>query len=357
MQPTFEYSENNHFKWGFGDEWYNRADPNKQYKIQLGHTTRPVMRFRDECIDVARKIYAKATKPICIGLSGGSDSQMACLAFREAGIPYKVVIVRMVDRSGTITNESDIKVAYEFCEKYNVEYIEFILNLDEFYYGKGKEYAAKYGFVGFETIVQCATMDFICPDYCYIMAGGDVIMACLSNRLYPESNLPTMSYSRVWSTPTWWQPPLPVMQHMIEMGYEGTSKFFLYTPEIIASYLTDPVVKDFLNSKHVIYEVFMKWNPKWNVWWKFFQMLYKPLMTMREWPEMIAAPKLTGFENLAKIKNSNKISCQEEYQKILDTASSGITRGQAVVIPIEDLIDYVTTPHTHNLTATKRIHV
>lgn len=357
MEPTFEYTEKNHFKWGFGNEWYNRADPNQQYKMHFGHTTRPVMRFRDECIDVAKKIYAKATKPICVGLSGGSDSQMACLAFRAANIPFKVVIVRMYDRDGVLTNDFDIKVAYKFCQKYNIEYINFDINLDEFYYGKGAEYAKKYGFTGVHTIVQCATMDYICPDYCYIMAGGDIVMPVLSKRLYPESDIDSMTFNPKWSVPALWYPPLPILQHMIEMGYEGTSKFYLYTPEIIVAYLTDPVVKDFLNSKFVIFEVFMGWKPTWKIgWWKLFHMMYKPLMTMREWPEMIAAPKMTGFENLAKATET-KPNYEIEYQKVLDDASGGVGRDQAVVISIEDLIEYVTIPHSHNLLATKRIYV
>jgi hypothetical protein len=356
MELKFEYSENNHFKWGFGDEWYNRPDPEKQYKIQLGYTTRPVMRFRDECIDVAKKIYAKATKPICVGLSGGSDSQMACLAFREAKIPFKVVIVRMHDRAGTVTNAYDIKIAYEFCEKYNIEFINFDIDLDDFYYIKGAEYAKKYGLTGVHTIVQCATMDYICPNYCYVMAGGDIVMTSIVKGIHENDVLPTLSFNKNRSVPCWWQAPLPIMQHMIEMGYEGTSKFYLYTPEIIAAYLTDDVTTDFLNAKHVVYQVFMEWFPRWSSWWKLFHLLYKPLMTMREWPEMIPVRKWTGFEVLAS-KTKEKPNYEAEYQHILNMSSGGSTKGQAVITPIEDLIKYVTTPHDDSLFAEKLINL
>jgi hypothetical protein len=357
MEPTFEYTENNHYKWGFGDEWYNRPNPEQKYKIHLGYTTRPVMRFREECIDVAKKIHAKATKPICVGLSGGGDSQMVCLAFRAANIPFKCVIVRMYDKDGVLVNDFDIKVAYKFCQRYSIEYMNFDLDLEEFYHGKGAEYAEKYGLTGVHTIVQCATMDYVCPDYCFIMAGGDIVMSILSKKLYPESNIESMPFNPKWSVPAWWHPPVPILQHMIEMGYEGTSKFYLYTPEILAAYLTDPVVKDFLHSKFVIHEVFMGWKPKWKTgWWKIFQMMYKPLMTMREWPEMIASPKMTGFENLAKA-TEDKPNYEAMYQKVIDDASNGVSRGQAVVISIEDLIDYITIPHSHNLEATKRLHI
>jgi hypothetical protein len=39
---------------------------------------------------------------------------------------------------------------------------------------------------------------------------------------------------------------------------------------------------------------------------------------------------------------------------VLDRAAAGITKGQAVITPIEDLIKYVTTPHDHSLLSVKR---
>lgn len=351
MELAFEYTENNHFKWGFGDEWYNYPDPEKQYKIQLGYTTRPVKRFREECIHAAKLIAGKATKPIIVGLSGGSDSQMACLSFITAGIPIKVVILNMLDNHGKLVNDHDIKNAYAFCEKYNIEYINFELNVDEFYATTGKEYAKKYGFTGVHTIIQCATMDFVGKDYCYIMAGGDIVFAPYKSYITPDVSLPLLSNLDDMVKPVWWQTPLPIMQHMITMGYEGTSKFYLYTPELIASYLTDPVVTDFLNAQDIIYEVFCKWHPNSRMWWRCFHMLFKPLMTQREWPEMLPARKYTGFEQLqGKNFNSGK---EILFQKYIDEAANGVSEGQVITTPILDLISYITTPHTHNLVATK----
>lgn len=351
MDLAFEYTENNHFKWGFGDEWYNTPDPTKQYKIHLGYTKRPVKRFREECIITAKLIASKATKPIIIGLSGGSDSQMVCLAFREAKIPFTVVILKMIDNEGNLCNGHDIKNAYAFCEKYNIEWINFEINVDEFYTTTALEYASKYGLTGVHTILQCATMDFVGKDYCYIMAGGDIVFAPYKTYVTPDIELPTLPNLELMNKPVWWQAPLPIMQHMMAMGYEGTSKFYLYTPEIIASYLTDPVVSDFLNAQDVIYEVYCKWHPNSRMWWRCFHMLFKPLMTQREWPEMLPARKYTGFEQLqGKNFNSGK---EVYWQKLINEASGGISDGQVIPTPIKDLIKYVTTPHEHNLVATR----
>lgn len=355
MEPKFDYTHNNHFKWGYGDEWYNRADPDKQFKLQLGYTTRPVKSFREECVNAAKLIAEKATKPICIGLSGGSDSQMACLSFREAGIPYKAVIVRLYDREGDLLNEHDIKTAYKFCEKFNVEYIEHNVNIDAYYRSVGYEYAKKYGFTLIETLLQCSTMDFVCKDYCYIMAGGDIIFSPYYKSITPDIDQTSLSFNDKISAPVWIQKGSPVMQHMVEMGYEGTSKFFLYTPELIAAYLTDPIPTDFLKAKDVIYEVFFNWQKSPSIWWRCYHLMHKPLMTIREFPEMVLARKYHGFERLEGFLEGKYFQERpfDYYQDLISKAAGGITSGQAVVPLIEDLIKYVTTEHDYPLLATR----
>ena len=350
MELKFDYTEGNHFKWGYGDEWFNSPDNNKKFKIHLGYVSRPVESFRLECIRAAKLIASKATKPIIVGLSGGSDSQMVCLSFREANVPYKAVIVCM-HLDGSLINEHDIKTAYVFCEKYNVEYLEHHLNLDEYYKGQGKEYAEKYSFTGLETIVQCSTMDFVGNDYCYIMGGGDVIFSVYNNAFTPDLIHPKLQGFENLTKPVWWQSGPPVMQHMLAMGYEGTSKFFLYTPELVAAYLSDPVVKDFQQAQDAIYQIYINWHRDHKMWWKCFHLLYKPLMAIREWPEMIVVRKFTGFEHLQKKINGETL--EVTYQKLLADAAGDDVKWQVVCPLIEDLAEYILTPHTHSLESTR----
>lgn len=355
MELKFEYTEGNHYKWGYGDEWFNRPDANKKFKIHLGFATKPILSFRQECIRAAKLIAEKATKPIIVGLSGGSDSQMVCLSFRAANIPYKAVIVRMYGLDGELINEHDIKTAYAFCEKYDVEYLEHHLDLDKYYRGKGKEYAETYGLTGLETIVQCSTIDFVAKDYCYIMGGGDVIFSIYHNGCTPDIVQPKLERFENLTKPVWWQSGPPVMQHMLTIGCEGTSKFFLYTPELVASYLSDPVVKDFQRTQDAIYQIYIGWHKNHKMWWKCFHMLYKPLMTFREFPEMIVVRKFTGFENLQKTVNEEMLDVT--YQRILTEAAGAKVKGQIVCPLITDLLDYLLTPHTHSLEATRFVQI
>ena len=358
MEPKFEYTHNNHFKWGFGGEWYNKPDREKQYRIQLGHTTRPVFSFRKECVEAARLIGLKASKPILVGLSGGGDSQMVCLSLMEAKVPFTVIIVKLYDEFWNHINGEDNDVAYEFCEKNDIEYIEYSLNLDYFYREDAIDYAEAYGFTQLHTIVQCSVMDHVCKDYYYIMAGGDIVMTPYMNVITPDIVQPKLKGTVVPDTvthPVWWQTPQPIMQHMVEKGYEGTSKFFMYTPELMASYLQHPMAQAYLANKDVIFQTFTRWFPRpKGTWWKCFHTMYKPIMVKEQFPEIIANRKLTGFEQIETVKApQGPRTLVQEYQKILNQAAAGKCGGQVVAPTIEELLEYLTTPHTHALNATR----
>jgi hypothetical protein len=347
MELKFEYTLGNHYKWGFGDEWHNFPNPTKQYKIHLGHVTRPVMSFREECVNAAKLIAEKATKPILIGLSGGGDSQMACISFREAGVPFKVIIVSLYDVNWTIINEEDTSTAYEFCKKFDIEYVEQHINLDYFYKGDGATYAEKYGITNNHTIVQLGVMDYVCDEYCYIMAGGDLIYTPYRSFVTPDrpQKLIKNSLTKDLTVANWWNGPQPILQHMMEMGYEGTSKFYMYTPELMYAYIDHPVSINFLDSQDAIYATFTRWLQKPNQWWKCYQYLYKPMMVKDQFPEVIPNRKLTGFEKL-EIQTSweDTRTPMMEYIVLLRKMAKGKCDGQVVVIPITELRDYLATP-------------
>lgn len=344
MQPTFEHTLNNHYKWGWGDEWYGAPQPDKKFKLHLGHTTREWGSLRTEAVNAATLIANKATKPIMVGLSGGSDSQMACLSFMQAGVPIKVLIARYRYVTGDIVNQHDISVAYEFCKKFNLSYEEVDINIDQFFRTQGIEVAKRYCMPKTETIIQTVTMDHACKDHCFIMAGGDMMMFSISYKSGSLYGLKT--FEERFTEPCHIEQPVPILQHMIQNGYEGTSKFWLYTPELIASYLTDKVTQDYFNTFDVVMSAWMdQTSEKWN--WKLFHWFYKPLMTYREFPEMVRSRKFTGYENLYPGMNDVP-SRMSVYSQLLKNATKGLGADNAIVVPMSKMVEYITTPHTEN---------
>ena len=358
MEPNFQYTKNNHYKWGWGDEWYNRRIPGETYNIKMGLLTRTPLSFRQECIQAVTDIANNTSKPIIVGLSGGSDSQMVCLSLIEAKIPFTALIVTYEDELGTTINQHDIDNAYKFCKKFNVPFKEMILNLDKFYLGKGREYAGVYGFTGAETIVQTAAMDLVGKNYCYIMAGGDVMFVVYNPAVTPDITVPKLANGN--TVPVWYMKPLPVMQHMMEMGYEGTSKFYMWSPELIYSYLTDPVMQNFYRAQDAIYDTYCVWHPNASTWWRCFHYLFKPQMTMAHFPELIPTRKYTGFERLyGNVQKDNFLntysrSKMKHYTEILKDAAGVMDDNKsAVVLPIADMINYFLEKESKILRSTR----
>ena len=77
---------------------------------------------------------------------------------------------------------------------------------------------------------------------------------------------------------------------------------------------------------------------------------------MREWPEIIPARKYTGFEQLSGVMKGKYYKAEKlpivELRKVVSESAGDKVRGQAVVLTIPELIEYITTPHENSLAAT-----
>lgn len=340
MQLNFPYTENNHFKWGW-DTWWGPYSESSPYKIHLGSISRAPGSFRSECGHTVEHMANHASKPIMLGLSGGSDSQMAALSLLDKKIPFTALIVRYRKPGESVLNQHDITTAYEFCKKFSVEYQELDIDIDQYYRQHGPELAKKYNMAKLETLIQTGVMDQVCDQYCYVMAGGDVMLVPPNAKISAEYNIPLLN--NVVGQPCWWESPVPIMQYMMDRGYEGTSKFFMYTPELIASYLSHPVTQMFLDNAETLYSSYIDLEPASSRWWRCFHWMYKPLMTRSEFPELIATKKYTGFESLYASQTS--ASKMAVYDEILTDAVRGVYRSEKILITVQDLRDYVMQDH------------
>lgn len=345
MEPSFEYTQYNHFRWGWekanGDiDWFGSPDNESKYHIKIGRITREVQGFRQECVNAVKAMAATTNKPIVVGLSGGSDSQLACISLMEAQIPFEVVISRYTIGAMSV-NLHDISVAYEFCKKYNIRYNEITLDIDQFYRTRAIELARRYNMAKLQTITQTVAMDWANEHgFYYIMAGGDPVFYPLLPTRAAKLNIAMMTDH--CSVPCWIESPVPIMQYMIDRKYEGCSKFYLYSPELHASYLMDPVTTSFLAHKKIIYENFIEWFPHPSMWWKLFQNLFKPMLTCKHFPEIIPAKKFTGFEGISR---DQQIPSQlNVYKTLLSNSIKDLYDTQEIVIPIEEIVPYLNRP-------------
>lgn len=284
-----KYSYNDHYKWGFNDGWFNDAEPEGYFNVSLGACSRPHKSFREECINSARLLGDSLTKPILVGLSGGSDSQVVCLSLIGAGVPFTPVILKLFGSNGDPYNSHDVEGAFAFCEKFNLTPIVEELNLDEFYINQGFQLIYDYCITSYQICVQLYLVIKYKTTHAYINGGGDPQLLKYKD---PETGVAELAYELG---------PTPIQQYMINNNIEGCLKFFMYTPEQIAAYLDHPVFHAFDAAQEAIQD---------RTSWDYFTYCVKPMMYVDQWPELLQRKKFTGFEQIPYI-NEMKLITQE----------------------------------------------
>jgi hypothetical protein len=317
---AFQYSERNHYRWGWGESpsWFHKPSPGQRFKVSFGRPTRPPKSFREECVYAAGKIAAQARGRIFVGLSGGSDSQAVCLALRECGVDYTPCIVMM--KHGV--NLHDVSGAFQFCYRFNLAPRICVLDLEKFYSGAAVQYAKQYHFSNPRTMIQLWLQEQVGLENTFIMGGGD---PQFTRHRSAEKEVGPLS---------WEFRPTPILQYLVQNQLAGTTKFFMYSPELIASIVTHPFMRAFAASQDAIFSpAFLK--PKHH--WKIYNYTIKPMIYKENWPEIICRPKFTGFE-VAEARAATSALAAAAVAE-----ARAFNAGKGIQIPLTELQAYFST--------------
>lgn len=281
------YSLNNHYRWGFGREWFNiPSDPRDAFRVSLGSCTRPPMSFREECVKAATSLAQNINKPLLIGLSGGFDSQVVCLAFMAAGVAFKPVVLRLHNGRGRYYNQTDYQNALEFCQQNKLEPVIEHLDLDEFFCGEGMRLIEEHCITVAEIAVQLHLVIKYKDTHAYVNGGGDPTLSWMT-----DERGGGLYYSLM---------PTPIQQYMINNGIEGCLKFFMYSPEQIAAYLIHPTMQSYAQSCQTLHDGYRGPN--------LFTFVIKPMMYLDQWPELVQRKKQTGFEEVQYFRKVRELT-------------------------------------------------
>jgi hypothetical protein len=278
-----QYSKDNHYKWGWNGQWHNDPIVDGKFAVEVAGVTREVRSFREECGNTVEDLANQFTKPIRVGLSGGGDSQAVCLSLLDRKILFEPVIMHIRGPKGGIRNEHDIKQAFEFCRKFDLKPLLIDLDLQKFYDGRGQQLAAEHCLTNARVLAQLYLIELFKDTHAFIMAGGDMVLSKGSSL---EGDPIVTSFG-----------PTPIQQHLIKYGIEGCTKFFMYSPELILSYLDHPAVKGLRLAHQAVYSSFDSIKPGIAQSWTCFSYFIKPCMYVEQFPELVQAMKYTGFEN------------------------------------------------------------
>jgi hypothetical protein len=219
-----ELSHNNHFRFGYNGAWFNeRASEQDEWKVAYGRCRRPVLDWRNECLETARLIRANTTQDIVVLFSGGIDSEVVLQSFMFCRIPVRAAITRFRND----LNMQDVYYAVKFCETHSIPYVFLDLDVEKFFEsGQALDYAAKVRCVQPQLLHTMWAMDQI--DGYPVLGSGE----CYLERTSSGSEWAMLEKERIAS---WYR-------HLIVLDREGCAGFFQYNPENMYAFLVDEEV-------------------------------------------------------------------------------------------------------------------
>jgi hypothetical protein len=269
---------NNHYKWGWGNEWYSTPkSPTSKFQISLT-SAGTCDSFHDETMRAILDISAKSSKPIVVGLSGGIDSQVICLALMEAKVPFTTCTMRWYSNDGQVINFDDVSYAIKFCRMHNIKHIVDDGNLHNFLSGLGSRAAEDCCLQFYRALTQVFLADKFKDSHTVVIGGGNVVFDIEGDELFVDID------STV------------IQQYLLENDIEGTTQFFKYTPELILSQINNETCLAFLDAYQSLYSAYAE-NSKTPYWsWRLFSSYVKPLIYQTNWDGLLHRSKQHGFE-------------------------------------------------------------
>lgn len=222
----FENLKNNHFE--FESVGKNNT---RQFYVKLGEPeTTDTNPFEQSVRDAQYFYETSKLKKIVLCLSGGIDSEAMCRAFLQARVPFEVVFLRFKND----LNLFDIKTNIEFCESKNIKFSFVDLDIIDFYEsGKYFEVAKNY---------ECQSPQIAA--HLWFLDQIDGVPCMSGNPIAP-----------IWQKDKWFFMGLPGELHSTYFKYfyinnrEGIPWFFIYSPEMIKSFLNLDFMKPYLNKQ------------------------------------------------------------------------------------------------------------
>lgn len=224
----FEMTQGNHLHYKFFGP-YTGYHPDNSIVTFLGNLSKPVLSGFEEAQLAAREIASKFPQPLWLWLSGGVDSEAMALAFLAAKVPIRIVIARY---NGGL-NDYDIQWALDFCRTRDLNFELLDVDLDDFYE------SGRHGHIA--DLYRCRSPQFSLHFEMMSKFDGTNLMpwqppraiAGANKRItlgFPEDHY--FSYARF----------------LAAEKTPGVPFFFLYTPELIASFLRTRALKEILDS-------------------------------------------------------------------------------------------------------------
>ena len=289
MIKNVNYTNMNHFKFGYDGNWYvPRTSRYQKWQCQYG-VAEEKLSVREANRRAALKIQENAQgKPIYLLLSGGSDSEVAALSFIDAGVPFTAAILKYkVYSDNKVLNQEESRYADELCEKYSIPKKEFIMHPET--YWNTQEYR------DIATLSQTRSPQLACTMWLAKQLDGFVVLGQGEPLIYRQFG-------------QWWFREREIIvswyKYWMFAGIEGVPGFHQYTPEQMLAYLTDPMTIELVNDNTPASSSSPVSNAD-----------IKHTLYQKHYPEsdLGTRKKYTGFENLVFLDNLARLKLVEQF--------------------------------------------
>lgn len=246
-------SDQNHFQFGYERNgqffpFEDRQNKDDLWSVYYGRSRRMPLSFRAECSETARIIQQNTELPITVLFSGGVDSEVVVRAFQQAGIHFTAGILRFHND----LNLHDYIWAVLVCEELRIPYKIYELDLLKFWENESYEYAKATSCVTPQLLSTMWLVDQV-EGYAVIGSGEHYLRKRAADfsfdhpygiktrepGLYPRTTWDLIEKEKIAA---WYR-------HFIVRGRDGCPGFFQYTPELMLSWLVDPMGLDLTNDR------------------------------------------------------------------------------------------------------------
>jgi hypothetical protein len=205
---------------GTGDTWSLKIDP---------LPTKFDNYFVESC-RAAEEIYDLKDGPLHVMYSGGIDSEYALSVFLHLGIDIKPVIVRL----SSDYNKHDVDYAFKFCQQKNVTPIIIDIDFEDFVSSGKLETISK--------LIKSSVVPRATTCYAMDFVDGSIICGEGDPHISKDVDTGVWYFDEVENS-------YSLENYMNSKGIDGTIFFCGYTPEMVASFLVDPRMRDLADNK------------------------------------------------------------------------------------------------------------
>jgi hypothetical protein len=227
------WTKDSHFVFGYnGIPFSSRKQSTDRLFVKYGSAHRSPSNFGEESVLAAQQIQTNFNSPIYLCLSGGIDSEFLVRTFIESKVPFEVLIMRLNDD----LNLHDIGWALRLCQSHKLKFRFLDLHVQKFFSSPEYDFLLEESKTVYPMLTtQMKLIEHVCLDLngIPVLGSGECLVQKINDRWYQVDSEPILS----------------LYQFMRSRNYRGVPAFFQWSPELVLSFLLDPLIQDLYNNR------------------------------------------------------------------------------------------------------------